>query len=184
MKFPFCLSIQHCKSSQVAPGVSLSLWESLNIYVLRIVQVFRKTYNPVLTRHIFSHTLQGGTDIYWLKIYNLCCIWLFLNQSIAENVAQLFTPLMLFELRSEGKSDRDGNRVRETDLLTGNVVLLLSERVQVLDRSNYGCFLADSKKIQKTKLFFGWSLKMDSLWFRAQFFPSFAVWGLLNCMHV
>lgn len=65
---------------------------------------------------------------------------------ISENIAQLFTPLMPFELRIEKKRDRDRNRVRQTDLLTGNVVLLLSERVQVLDRSNYGCFLAASKK--------------------------------------
>lgn len=53
---------------------------------------------------------------------------------------------MLFELLFEKRRETETeNRVRQTDLLTGNVVLL-SERVQVLDRSNYGCLLAVSKK--------------------------------------
>lgn len=67
---------------------------------------------------------------------------------------------MPFELLIEKKRDRDRNRVRQTDLLTGNVVLLLSKRVQVLDRSNYGCLLAAS---EKTFILSRHSPKMDPL---------------------
>lgn len=70
----------------------------------------------------------------------------FLYSNISENIARLLIPQMLFELSIEKMRDRDRNGVRRTDLLTGNVVLLLSERVQVLDRSNYGCLLAAGKK--------------------------------------
>lgn len=67
---------------------------------------------------------------------------------------------MLFELLFERRGETETeNKVRRTDLLTGNVVLL-SERVQVLDRSNYGCLLAASKN---TVILLKHSLKMDSL---------------------
>lgn len=51
-----------------------------------------------------------------------------------KNPTELFTPLWLFELRSE--ETRQGGRMRRTDLLRGDVVLPPAEWVQVLDTSS------------------------------------------------
>ncbi len=98
---------------------------------------------PLITRvtHFFTQKY-----LFCVLFCYFCTIALL---GVSENFAQFLILQMLFELRIEEKKGRDRNRVRQTDLLTGNVVLLLSERVQVLDRSNYGCLLAAGKK--KTK---------------------------------
>lgn len=65
--------------------------------------------------------------------------------------AGLIMPMMLLELRAETERNRDRNRVQQTYFLTGNVVLLLLERVWVLDGSNYGCLSAAGKRMREKK---------------------------------
>lgn len=86
---------------------------------------------------------------------------------ISETIAQLLPPLTLSELSIEKKRER--NRMSQRDLFTGTVVLLLAEWVQVLERSNYGCFLAANKnhscsvEVQPQKLRHFDSEKFDSI---------------------
>lgn len=66
--------------------------------------------------------------------------------------AGLITPMMLLELRAATERNRDRNRLQQTYFLAGNVVLLLLERVWVLDGNNYGCLSAAGKRMGKKKL--------------------------------
>ena len=66
---------------------------------------FKEPHNPVFT-HFPTHK---WTDIYWLKILNLRCCWLFLSQCcIAESVAQLFSTAALWTERwGETEAERE-----------------------------------------------------------------------------
>lgn len=77
------------------------------------------------------------------------------------------------------KRDRDRNS--EADLLTGNVVLLLAERVQVLERSNYGWFLAAGENCCHSVEVQKW-INMDS---EHSFISYSALWRVVYaCIHV
>lgn len=157
----------HCRSMR------LCSFRPARVPMLTMVHHSSKTTRWLISIFIVqksSHTysVQGEDDGHRLKGFYLRCMWLFLYQCFIgiklswKYYSGFYTTDALW---TDNWEKRDRHRNSEADLLTGNVVLLLTERVQVLERSNYGWFLAASENCRHSVE----APKMDSLGFRAQF---------------